>query len=62
MKQLNNMEVKQISAAFKMNIGQAVAAMVFGIVTGGPVGLGYAVSVIIIAQGVNNLEEIIIEY
>lgn len=57
--ELNEMELHQVAAGFKLNTGQAIAAMALGFVTGGPVGLGYAVSVVLIAQGVNNLDEMV---
>ena len=56
---LTTKQTKEVGAAFKMNIGQAIGALALGFVTGGPVGLGYAASVVIIAQGVNNLEELV---
>lgn len=57
MKELSIDEANEISGGFKINIGQAIAGCVFGFVTGGPVGLGYAVSVLLMAQGINNLDE-----
>lgn len=60
LKELTFDEVNEVSGGFHIhfNIGAAVGAIVLGIVTGGPVGLGYAISALIISEGVNNLNEL----
>lgn len=57
MRELSKMEIGIVNGSFKFNLGTAIAAIAVGIVTGGPVGLGYALCGIVIAHGVNSLEE-----
>jgi len=60
LKELTFEEVHKISGGFHVhfNIGAAVGAIVLDAITGGPVGIGYAVSALIISEGVNNLNEL----
>jgi hypothetical protein len=57
MKELTIKEIEEVGGGFKINIGTARSGCIVGFVTGGPIGLGYAIGTIIIAQGINNLEE-----
>ncbi len=58
MRQLNIEELSEVSGGFKLNLGQALAAICVGWFAGGPVGLGFALSGVIMAQGINNLDEL----
>lgn len=40
----------------RINIGTFIGGAIVGFITGGPVGLGYAVGAAIVAQGVNSLD------
>ena len=57
--ELSREEVLQINGGFHItiNLGTALASLAIGAIGGGPVGLGYAVAGIIIAQGINSLNE-----
>ncbi len=57
MKELTQNQIMEVSGGFKLNIGQAVGALICGAIAGGPVGFGYALGTIIIAQAVNSLDE-----
>jgi hypothetical protein len=57
MRELSRIEVHNISGSFHLNIGQALAAICIGWFAGGPIGLGFALSGVVMAQGVNNLDE-----
>jgi lactobin A/cerein 7B family class IIb bacteriocin len=57
MKELTIKETEEVNGGFKINLGTAIAGCIVGFITGGPIGLGYAIGTIIVAQGVNNLEE-----
>lgn len=60
MRELNYNEVQEISGGkfrLRINLGAAIGTIVVGILSGGPVGLGYAIGAIIIQQGVNSLED-----
>ena len=60
MKELNNNEVAEVSGSkfkLRINLGTLIGGAVLGFVTGGPVGLGYAVGAAIMAQGVNSLDD-----
>ncbi len=45
----------------KMHFGAMVSSLVVGFVAGGPIGLGFAVSGIIMTQGINNLHDLYTE-
>lgn len=53
-----NQESLQEVSGGKMHIGAMVSSLVVGFVTGGPIGLGFAASGIIMAQGINNLHDL----
>lgn len=57
MRNISTEELFEITGGFKINIGQALAALAIGFVTGGPAGLGIAASGLVMAQGINNLNE-----
>ncbi len=59
MKELTLEQQNEVCGGFKFNLGSAFAALVTGFIVGGPVGFGYALGTIVIAQGVNNLEEMV---
>ncbi|MCS5712372.1 hypothetical protein [Candidatus Berkiella aquae] len=42
----------------KFHIGGMISSLVVGFVVGGPVGLGFAASGIIMAEGINNLHDL----
>ena len=58
MRALITEEIKEVSAGFHINLGAFVAAIVLGAVTGGPVGVGLALSGIVMSEGVNNLNDL----
>ncbi|MBS0290741.1 MAG: class IIb bacteriocin, lactobin A/cerein 7B family [Proteobacteria bacterium] len=55
---LINAEIEQVSGG-KFNFGSIISTLVVGIVTGGPVGLGIAASGLVMAQGIDNLADLI---
>lgn len=60
MRELSYSEVEEVSGGkfkLRINLGAAIGTIVVGILSGGPVGLGYALGAIIIQQGVNSLED-----
>ena len=57
MKELTMIEVKNIQGGFHINLGTFIAAVVVGAVTGGPVGVGIALSGMVMSEGVNNLND-----
>lgn len=60
MRELSNIEVQEVSGAkfkIRINIGTFIGGAVVGFLTGGPVGLGYAIGAAIIAQSVNSLDD-----
>lgn len=59
MRELSVNAVEEVNGGFKLNTGQAVAALAIGFVTGGPAGVGIAACGIVAAQGVNNLDELV---
>lgn len=63
MRQLTTTEVNQIDGAFKLHFNpfQIIGAIAVGAVTGGPFGIGVAVSIAIIAQGSGNLADMAID-
>ncbi|MCS5709879.1 class IIb bacteriocin, lactobin A/cerein 7B family [Candidatus Berkiella aquae] len=42
----------------KFHIGGMISSLVVGFVVGGPIGLGFAASGIIMTQGINNLHDL----
>ncbi len=58
MRHLTREELELSEGGFHLNVGAAVGAMVGGFLAGGPVGLGFAIGSILIAQGTNNLVEL----
>ena len=50
-------EVIEVSAGFHINLGTFIAAVVIGTITGGPVGLGLAISGVVMSEGINNLQD-----
>lgn len=42
----------------KMHVGGMISSLVVGFVVGGPVGLGFAASGIIMAKGIDNLHDL----
>ena len=60
MRELSNDEIMDISGGkfrLRINLGAALGTIAVGILSGGPVGLGYALGAIIIQQGVNSLQD-----
>lgn len=60
MKELNNNEIMAVSGGkfkLRINIGTFIGGAVLGFITGGPIGLGYAIGAAIVAQGVNSLDD-----
>lgn len=53
-----NQEMLYEVSGGKMHVGAMVSSLVVGFVTGGPIGLGFAASGIIMAQGINNLHDL----
>ena len=54
---INQESLQEVSGG-KIHIGAMVSSLVVGFVAGGPVGLGFAGSGIIMAQGINNLHDL----
>jgi len=42
----------------KFHVGAMISGLVVGLVTGGPIGLGFAAGGIIMAQGIDNLHDL----
>lgn len=60
MKELNSNEVMEVSGGkfkLRINLGTFIGGAILGLITGGPVGLGYAVGTAIMAQGINSLDD-----
>lgn len=60
MKELNNDEIMAISGGkfkLRINLGTFIGGAVLGFVTGGPIGLSYAIGAAIVAQGINSLDD-----
>lgn len=41
-----------------LNLGQVISTLTIGIVTAGPAGLGIAAAGLVMAQGINNLDDL----
>ncbi|MBI2792326.1 MAG: hypothetical protein HYX61_10225 [Gammaproteobacteria bacterium] len=59
MRAIHSNEMNEIHGGFHINLGSIVSALVVGFVTGGPVGVGIAASGLVMAQGVDNLNELL---
>lgn len=60
MYELMESEVQEVSAGkfkIRINIGTFIGGAIVGFITGGPIGLGYALGAAIIAQSVNSLDD-----
>jgi hypothetical protein len=60
MNELSYNEVIYVSGGkvqLRINLGAFIGGAILGFVTGGPVGLGYAIGAGIVAQGVNSLDD-----
>jgi hypothetical protein len=60
-KELTLDETNDVSAGkFRLhfNVFQAIGAMALGFVTAGPVGIGYALCTVVIAQGVGGVHDV----
>ncbi|MGE3318081.1 MAG: hypothetical protein AB7I18_02190 [Candidatus Berkiella sp.] len=53
-----NDEALQDISSEKFHFGAIVSGLLVGLVTGGPIGLGFAVGGIIMAQGIDNLHDL----
>ncbi len=58
--ELSREEMVQVNGGFHLtiNLGTAVASLAIGLITGGPVGIGYAACGIVMAQGINSLHNL----
>ncbi len=56
-----NQEMLHEVSGGKIHVGAMLSSLVVGFVTGGPIGLGFAASGIIMAQGINNLHDLLQE-
>ncbi len=54
---INDEGLQEISGG-KIRIGGMISSLVVGFVVGGPVGLGFAASGIIMASGIDNLHDL----
>ncbi|MBS0286522.1 MAG: hypothetical protein JSR17_04450 [Proteobacteria bacterium] len=55
---LNKSECQAVNGGIHLNLGTVISGIVVGFVTGGPVGVGIALSGMVISEGVNNLNEL----
>ncbi len=55
---LNTSECHAVNGGIHLNLGTVISSIVVGFVTGGPVGVGIAVSGLVISEGVNNLNDL----
>ena len=53
---INENECCEVNGA--ISLGSALSAIAVGFFTGGPVGVGFAVSTVIMAQGIDNLHDL----
>lgn len=55
---LTTSECHAVNGGIHLNLGTVISSIVVGFVTGGPVGVGIAVSGLVISEGVNNLNDL----
>lgn len=62
MRQLNELESMQVSGSgfhLKIDLGAVAATCAVGIITAGPIGVGYCLGGIIVRHGVNELVDLV---